>query len=500
MNRTRGDSGYALITAVLTMGVATSLILVMIGYAIQAGNDSGRFRQRTIAVHSAEAVVDAAYAGLEAAAPSSLPCAWPPTGPLDVATQPRTQAAQATITYTFKNGATGCPGPTNSRDVVSALITAKATAQAGSGSGRTRYMQSNVLLTPVYDGLDKAIFATGGVTANNQAQISGNRGTDADVYAENGFTCSNNFDIAGSLLVQGPVTLSQPCSVAGDVWATGNITTDNRSIIGGRVLTSGGSVSLSGNTGVTGTVLASGSVNWSGCSTSAKCFPGSTVAAPASQAFPTITYNEAHWVAAGYTIVTRDQCGGNQLSGGSASNNPNKWMNGLATGATVLTGKTVLRTPCPIELSNPGIMKLPFDLAVFADGGFATSQRAIFQSTGGQRLLHWIVPVGALGTTTNPCTSNSYPAPNNISNIRTDNQFGTASNINMLIYTPCSVSFSNSSRHVGQIYARGTVQLNNRFNLAFRPVPVFGTSFASGTSGTIKNYKVEILYKRENAS
>jgi hypothetical protein len=246
-------------------------------------------------------------------------------------------------------------------------------------------------------------------------------------------------------------------------------------------------------------VLAANSVTWSGCSTSAKCFPNSAVGAPAVQPFPAIGYNEAAWIAAGYQIENRNQCGGSQLNGGNVSNNPNKWLAGLALSptnnqSTVLTRKTLLRTTCPIELSGTGIMKMPFDLAVVADGGFNASGRTIFQSTGGQ-ILHWIVPAGLSHTIPNPCTLN--PANGGgFGHITTDNQFATSSNINMLIYTPCNISFSNNSRHVGQIYARGAVSLNNRFNLTYRPVPVFGTTFSSGQ---IRNYKVEILFKRENA-
>jgi Tfp pilus assembly protein PilX len=494
MHRTRSDSGYALVTAVMTMGVATSLILVMIGYAIQAGNDSGRFRQRTIAVNAAEAVVDAAYAGLQSSQPNNLPCSWPRSGNLDVATQPRTQVAQATIVYTFRNGSTGCPNTSNFKEVVSALITAKATTQAGAGSGRTRYMQSNVVLTPVYDGLDKAIFANGGLTADNQAQINGNLGTDADVYSNGNFTCSNNFDVAGSLLVQGSITLTTPCSVGGDVWAKGDVTTSNRSIIGGRVLSSQGSVNLSGNTGVTGTILAKTTISWSGCSTSSKCFPGATVPDPAAQVFPPINWDsavQAAWAAAGYDIITdKKACNGKDETGGPANKNPSKWLTAtLKSGGSGLGQKTLLWTDCSILLENAGILRLDHDLAIFSEGGFQTTGRVIFQSTGGPRNLHWVVPFKSTG----------YPSGLPLGctrNITTENQFATSSQVLMLAYTPCTLTFSNNSRHVGQVYGGGSVSLKNRFNLDFRPVPVFGTTFSNGS---IKNYKVEILYKRENA-
>jgi Tfp pilus assembly protein PilX len=494
MNRARSDAGYALVTAVLTMGVATSLVLVMIGYAVQAGNDSGRFRQRTIAVNAAEAVVDAAYAGLQAAPPTALPCAWPPTGSLDVGTQPRTSGAQATITYTFRSGPPGCPTASNYKEVVSALISAKATTQAAAGSGRTRVMQSNVLLTPVYDNLDKAIFADGGLTANNQAQIFGNVGTDADVYTNGDFTCSNNFDVAGSLLAQGRITLSQPCSIAGDVWAKGNVVSNNRSIIGGRVLSSGGSVDLSGNTGVTGTVLAKTGISWNGCSASSKCFPGVTVADPALYTFPPINWDsvvQAAWQAAGYTVITdKVACSGTDKTASSSNKNPSTWLEAVLKSPGGLGQKTLLWTSCAITLSGSGVLQLDKDLAVFAEGGFTTSGRVLFQTTGVTQNLHWIVPFKSTG----------YPAglsPGCTRNITTDNQFGTSSQVIMLAYTPCNLTFSNNSRHVGQVYGGGTVTLENRFSLDYRPVPVYGTSFSSGA---IRNFKVEILYKRENAS
>ncbi len=85
---------------------------------------------------------------------------------------------------------------------------------------------------------------------------------------------------------------------------------------------------------------------------------------------------------------------------------------------------------------------------------------------------------------TRPCTTG----------ITTDNQFNFATQVNMLVYTPCNLSFSNNADHLGQVIGGGQVSINNQFAMQYREVPLFGID---PTSLPLLSYKIDVVYKRE---
>ena len=64
----------------------------------------------------------------------------------------------------------------------------------------------------------------------------------------------------------------------------------------------------------------------------------------------------------------------------------------------------------------------------------------------------------------------------------------------MLVYSPCNISFSNNSDHIGQIYDGSAVAINNQFTMKYQPVPVWGIDPASLP---LLSYKIDVVYKRE---
>jgi hypothetical protein len=99
------------------------------------------------------------------------------------------------------------------------------------------------------------------------------------------------------------------------------------------------------------------------------------------------------------------------------------------------------------------------------------------------RVLHWVVPYDA--TASIPCASPG---------ITTDQQFNFATTINMLVYSPCNISFSNNADHLGQVIGGSAVAINNQFSMQYRPVPVWGID---PTSLPLLSSKIDIVYKRE---
>src|SRR4051794_2067836 len=70
----RRDEGVALILAVMTGTFGVALTMIVVTTVIVGSQNSGRDRQRTVAVSAAEAGVDASYAQVQAATAGTLPC------------------------------------------------------------------------------------------------------------------------------------------------------------------------------------------------------------------------------------------------------------------------------------------------------------------------------------------------------------------------------------------------------------------------------------------
>jgi Tfp pilus assembly protein PilX len=474
------DSGVTLVMAMMVMGVVSTLGVVVVSVAIQANQDAGRDRQRTVTVNAAEAGVDASYAQIQASG-TTLPCRWPATGTSAVKSVPDTATSVATITYF---NAAGAPMPcsggvlnASSVKPATAVIDGIGSAQPIAGrAAKERHMQALINLTPVYgESLNKAIFADASLTFNNQTTLTGNTGPDADVYTNGNFVCANNQNFAGSVLAQGSITITGTCTIAGDAWAKLGVsnTSGSNGSIGGRVLSSTGAISLPSNFNVNGTLLAASSINWAGCSASGKCYPNTSVATPQNFPFPILRGDEPtldSWRAEGYTVFYDNNCG-------SIKDNI---INLYAKKGS----KTLVRTTCAVNFANDKDIPLSNDLAIFANGGFSSTQQVSFESNNTtDRALHWVVPADAVGS--RPCASPG---------ITTSQQFNFAATVNMLVYSPCDISFANNADHLGQVFGGSNVAINNQFTMQFRPVPVWGVD---PTSLPLLSYKIDVVYKRE---
>ena len=474
------DSGVTLVIAMMVMGVVSTLGVVVITVAIQTNQDAGRDRQRTVIVNAAEAGIDASYAQIQASG-TTLPCRWPATGTSSVKSSPDTATSYATVSYF---NAAGAPMPCTAGTLIasavkpaSAVVDGLGSAQPIAGRAATeRHMQALINLTPVYgESLNKAIFADSSLTFNNQTTLTGNSGPDADVYTNGNFVCANNQNFAGSVLAQGSISVQGTCTIAGDAWARLGVSNSSGSngSIGGRVLSSTGNITLPNNFNVNGTLLGAGSITWGGCSASGKCFPNTSVAPPQSFPFPILrgdagTMNA--WQTEGYTVYYDNNC---------ASIKSNI-INVYAKKGS----KTLVRTTCAVAFAGDKDIPLSNDLAIFANGGFSSTQQVSFESDNTTpRSLHWVVPADAVAS--RPCASPG---------ITTSQQFNFAATVNMLVYSPCDISFSNNADHLGQVFGGSDVAINNQFTMQFRPVPVWGVD---PTSLPLLSYKIDVVYKRE---
>ena len=493
LRRQQDDEGSALLIAVLTTGVCLSLALVGVAVAQGSSRSSGVDRQRLLALNAAEAGVDAAYADIQSGGTSPR-CAL---GLANIKSGPDVAAYSTKIDYFATGSTTALPCALDaSGDLrisgipATAHIVTHATTNVlgGGGTSGQRTMEALLNLNPLNGtNLANAIFSNGALTFNNKTTITGNVGPDADVYTNTSYSCSNNENFAGSIYSQGGISLSNGCTVAGNIWAKTGISTSSawNGSVAGFAKNSSGAIALTQGPGSVGGNLYSGGAITYGSCTVGKCYPNNDPGPPPAQPFPILRGDPGtltKWATgqtgppavAAYTVVTDNLCATIATK--------------IATVYSQTGVPTLVRTSCLVDLQSS--IALRNDLAIFTDGGITTgkltlSASATVPAASKPLKVHFVVPYDAA---TIPCTN--IP-------MDTDKQFGFTSDIDLFVYSPCAITYRNSSTHIGQIYGGSSVSIFNQFTMAFRPVPVLGID---PTSLPTVSYVPSILYKRETVN
>jgi Tfp pilus assembly protein PilX len=479
----RADRGNALLIAVMVTSVCLGLALVGVQLAVSATRSSGVDRQRVLAANAAEAGVDSAYTAIQAAG-VNLPCAMA-SG--DVRSAPDTASYNTTVTYYDAAGAVlACPLVAGAVPA-QALIRSTATtnALAGAGSKPTRKFEALINLTAQGGGagggaavIDQTIFADGDLSTSSNFHTMGNSGANANLYSNGNVVCNSSTNIAGSAYSQGDFSSLLACTLAGNVWAKGNVSLGSNVSIGGFVKAGTGTIAANLlGTAITGNLYAGSTIGYPGCATAGKCFPNSSPGSPPAAVFPQIPSDDASlakWTAAGYTVYD-DNASCNTIGARI-----------ISTYATKTT-KTLLRTTCAVVFAFSTTTTLSSDLAIFAKGGISFNSSDTFTSTpaGTRRNMYWIVPYDAatLGT---PCTTPSITGQSSLV---------INSAVWAFIYSPCDINFSSSNTIAGQIYGGSKVTLQSAFTLNYQNVPVYGIT---ATTAPAAGYLTSVVYKRES--
>lgn len=475
---TRDDSGIAIvITMAIAMMVAV-LIVVVAAVAIHESNASGRDRQRSAAVMTAEGQVDSLVGAMTGTSASSLPC-----GSLPAANQtvgPDSLTFTRTVSYFAADGTpiTDCAGVqagTVKASSAKIVVTSVSGRLAGQAPAR-RTVETLVNLSPVYQNqMDKAIYGDAGVSASGNLSVTSSA-KNADVYTNGNFSCNGNETYQGNLTAQGTVTMQNSCQIVGNVRAADGLTGSNgHPTIGGKAEVASGNISLGGIyiSGV-GAARASGSVTGNACSTAGTCVSGAALTAPQVEPFPELlkAAQITAFTGQGFTLVN--------------TTDPVAWV--LANGPT-MTNDTLLVTTNKVTMSLPGSdFVINRNVAILADGGFDIQKaKNIRSQTSATHNLYFIQPYDAAGVTTHPCYSDY--------GVQISNLVTMDATINDLVYTPCNVYKANQGVHQGQVYGGGVVTLGNQTSLAFILLPVWGVTYATPI---IDHYATNIVYTREN--
>jgi hypothetical protein len=476
LSRTRDDSGIAIVVAMAVAMLVAVLIVVVATVAVHESNASGRDRQRSAAVMTAEGQVDSLVSAMTGTAAASLPCGT--LAPASQTVGPDSLTFTSTVSYFAPDNTPiadcgGLQDGTVKASSAKIVVTSVSGSLAGQAPAR-RTVETLVNLSPVYKNqMDKAIYGDAGVSAAGNLSVTSSS-KNADVYTNGDFACNGNETYQGNLTAQGNVTMQNSCQIVGNVIANGGLTGSNgHPTIGGKTESASGDISLGGIyiSGV-GAARASGSVSGNACSTAGTCVSGAALKPPAVEPFPQLLKaNEiAGFVGQGFTAVY--------------TTDPVAWV--LANGPT-MTNDTVLITTNKVTISLPGsTFVINRNLAILADGGFDIQKtKNITSATSASHNLYFIQPYDAVGT--HPCNSDY--------GVQISNLVTMDATINDLVYTPCNVYKANQGVHQGQVYGGGTVTLGNQTSLAFILLPVWGVTYATPI---IDHYATNIVYTREN--
>ncbi|RHA40538.1 hypothetical protein D1825_10065 [Cellulomonas rhizosphaerae] len=513
---TAGDErGSVLVAAVAVAIIGAMLAVLVVANVIAASRASGVDRARSTEVHAAEGLVDDVYLKLE----TTTPCRYPATGTAQAGSSPSLVTGSATITYYDKTGAKlACA----SGKVTGAPTTAVVTSTAQGDDGRSRTMQSKIVLTPsVVSGRGSAIFAANSIMTTNAFTVSTTLPNEkADVWVDSGnVDCNSGVKIDGSLIVaNGGVRMSGACRVVGDLWSKNAVEISQAQSAG--LASVGGSLYATANaamnSGVTigKDIMLTGSLTtWGGPSSiqvggvTRTGLAASQIPVYVPRGLPEVLYRPQDW--AGF-VTSGDRAAAYQqwVRTNAAANNAESWAASRATtGSTQLqcsvagasydlkgplVGPTVptlfdTRYCNQTTFQNGVNLQLQADLVIFAKDFYSTGNFSVTSKDGKEHRLWIIVP--------DPNPNGIAECTGGIGNIKGDSGSLAVSPITIFLYTPCTIDTNNSTNLAGQLYG-GTVNLRNALTVNYVPIGIPGVDLPS-TAQTTAGYRVDVVYKRE---
>jgi type II secretory pathway pseudopilin PulG len=464
MKRFNREDGFAMITAILVSVVVLALSLVVVNLAVHSSGESRVDRDRVLAINAAEAGLDNYMSALVTS--PNPPC----TSSVDVGSTPVEHFDVSILLYSSwpPSGSGQCPLPAG-LDPAGALVTSKGTTLAGAPA-ISRSMETAIRLTPIYGGLNQAIFSDNQLNLQNKLDVNGNVGNDGDVYTNGDFAMQNNTVISGSVYAQGHAYINQGI-VKADVWANNYVDLHNISVLG-KVTSSISYIGLD-TAHVYGDAKAGTAINLSNNSqVDGAMTPNSLSGPPPQVAFPQVTYVKCAWdgtcppdpVGGTYTIVNYADC----TLAKSFISIPHAGNYAVRISPT-----------CALSWSNSKL-SIAGNLAIITDGSFTLSQQNTWTGVGDKRTLLIIRPYEA-GL---PCSPSPSPYDINVSNNTSFN------NLQTFVYTQCTINFgnNNASGFDGQIIG-GKVNITNQMVVNFKPITVPGFNRLG--------YRSDVSYLRE---
>jgi hypothetical protein len=519
--RRRDEQGVALILAV---AICSIFVTISASLAVTVMNNVGSVERGVLSASSSQS----ATAGLNYAistlsndistSASTYPCSLTSSGS-ESSTGQVSESYTVTLTYYSSvnsaaspptaSGALTCSSGTisSSSSIAAVGITDTGTA----GANRT----STTKLSALYSLSSGSSFAGGfgiyddaGVQFNNSISATANTGT---IFVNGAAQC-NSATINGSLYIYDPGDtnsssinstdtagyLTNSCTINGalDVNGDVDISTSSPKVTGNSLVQ--GNVSISntdqvfqGNLTATGTITTPTSTYVKGTATA-----NGSVTLPSPASFPILAWNSSAWTSAGWTVDSYSpaSCGSWQ-NPTPLPTLPNNVYAELLQDAAYTT-PTVLYTNCPLSGFPQNVtIKFASNFAIVdtSTSGMSFTEDNLESTSSTAHDLYLIVPADPASPTTSSQMSLSTCGSNYEIVGQNQEYFGTTANpLDVLIYDPCEVYFTNGGTLTGQIVA-GTLgaSITNQFNFTFvNPGTAPGTTSSATGLTALDQYVV----------
>lgn len=465
----RNEEGVAIITAVLTSAIVVMLGTTVVQLAVHNSEGSAYDRRHVQSVAAAEAGIDYYFSALAETGGLAPPCSGDPTLSRPMVGSP----GEFTVTPIFYDAVgvpIDCPPPVDPSAVL--LHSVGTSGPASSARTMEAYAELTVATGGTFDN-EGAIIADATVTFTSNATIGGSNFSDADVYTNGNITLASNSTLYGKIFAQGSVTMSSGSEVKKDVWTKGGITMSAGASIRGNA-TAGdlapaptSAITMANNSHIYGNATASGSIT-SGVVDGTRAQNQTNVAAPPTRPYPTFTYDQADWTAAGFTNIQT-------FSGATACADAKTYIQSTWASGPLLVRILSTGATCTTTFTNANYT-VRGHLAIISDGPVTMNTNARFAPTGGTTANVYLM-AGLSGS-----------APCNIT-MNTNSGFGPG--LPTLLYTPstCAINLhSNTAITQGQILS-GSINFHHTSQFQYSRLTVPGT----GTGG----FKQDVVYKRE---
>jgi hypothetical protein len=528
----RDDQGAALAAVIGLMATGMLMTALVAGSVVTAMGTTSGVRAGVQSQAAAEAGIAAARAGLIAGT-CSAQTTLANGAPAYVSAAGSDPEYVASVWRAGASGTwvAGCPTSLATQVRILSTGYAQSTGVNGNSARDTTHLEA-VLSAAITPGqiiaTGPAVYAYNAGSFGNGGQLVSLDGSTPDVIVKNGdVTCDNNFTATANLVVNGgDLMVDNGCDISGNVWASGRIDFTNSGEVGGYAVgngvtmanssrvtkvwstsyfttsgnivvssgvkaysmtlgggTIGGSSYIYGTTNVTnagattlgGTVVTQvkGSIPnwWSG---NAKITVTNPITSPTFASDVPVSPVVPNWIDFGSqerhftdetwsgfsTYVMGTSCGPSNVAAAVAS---------FGTQPGIIDGRACIG---PLYINQNHSVVLYSDVAIIADQILFDNQGTL---TSAQTRRVWLINPDYTADASPTCTDQSLDINNNA-------QF---TNLNVMLYSPCTVRAVAGITIKGQIFS-GTTEMTNNSTLVYAAIglPTFDLNYGSETQVT----------------
>ena len=477
----RDEQGQALLLVLIVSVLLVALLAVAFTTSASSLGLSSQYGTSSQASLAALGGLNAEYTTMkDATSYSNFPCGLNGTVSVPGA------ASKYSVAVNYYSNSTLLSCPLGATPPTSAVLTSTGTAPHGSATVMEEKVAISASQGAASAALGYAIFTEGTLLLYNDAQVNEVGSTNIpNIYSGQSLTCDNGSISQGGIITYQPITVSNNCQISGGLTVAGQVTLENSVGVGGNVLSYGGGVTMTGNAlvggnvtetngnislsnsaTVNGSAFASGTVSLSGGaaikgSTTQNDSALSSETMPTAVSFPSVDTNVSDWSAAGWNVVTIPSVAyptcASYFQNIASEPGPAPPTDPFMTQIYAATTKTLIYAPtCDVTYSSAHTFGLNADVTLWVDS-LTLNNSNTFEST-----TSTVRNFSILASPSSSCSTSQ-------TDVTFTNSASFTSTVDVFIYTPGEVSYSNAPSMSGQVLACNGFTSTNAFDLNFVP-------------------------------